>query len=29
VGDIITFEVDYTALMHLCNAPNVEKEFIR
>ena len=29
VGDIITFEVDYTALMHLCNAPSVEKVFTR
>jgi ornithine racemase len=29
VGDIITFEVDYTALMHLCNATSVEKEFTR
>ena len=29
VGDIITFEVDYTALMHLCNAPSVEKSYIR
>lgn len=29
VGDIMTFEVDYTALMHLCNAPSVEKEFVR
>lgn len=28
VGDIITFEVDYTALMHLCNAPNVEKLYL-
>lgn len=28
VGDIITFEVDYTALMHLCNAPNVEKVYL-
>jgi ornithine racemase len=27
VGDIITFEVDYTALMHLCNAPSVGKIF--
>jgi len=29
VGDILTFEVDYTALMHLCNAPSVGKEFTR
>lgn len=29
IGDIITFEVDYTALMHLCNAPGVEEVFIR
>jgi predicted amino acid racemase len=29
LGDIITFEVDYTALMHLCNAPGVEEVFIR
>jgi ornithine racemase len=29
VGDIIAFEVDYTGLMHLCNAPSVEKEFNR
>ncbi len=29
VGDVITFEVDYTALMHLCNAPSVEKAFVR
>ncbi len=29
VGDIIAFEVDYTALMHLCNAPSVEKEYVR
>lgn len=28
VGDIIIFEVDYTALMHLCNAPSVQMEFI-
>jgi len=28
VGDIITFEVDYTALMHLCNAPSVEKVYL-
>jgi ornithine racemase len=28
VGDIITFEVDYTALMHLCDAPSVQMEFI-
>jgi ornithine racemase len=29
VGDLITFEVDYTGLMHLCNAPSVEKVFTR
>jgi predicted amino acid racemase len=29
VGDVLTFEVDYTALMYLCNAPSVEKEFTR
>jgi len=29
VGDQVTFEVDYTALMHLCNAPSVEKVFVR
>jgi ornithine racemase len=28
VGDIISFEVDYTALMHLCNAPGVEKVYL-
>lgn len=27
-GDIVTFEVDYTALMHLCNAPSVEKVYL-
>jgi predicted amino acid racemase len=27
VGDIITFEVDYTALMHLCNTPSVDIMF--
>jgi predicted amino acid racemase len=25
VGDILTFQVDYTGLMHLCNSPSVEK----
>lgn len=29
VGDVITFEVDYTALMHLCNASGVEKFYTR
>lgn len=29
VGDIITFEVDYTALMHLCSAPSIEKYYLR
>ncbi len=28
VGDIITFEIDYTALMFLCNASSVSKVFI-
>lgn len=28
-GDIISFEVDYTGLMHLCNAPAISKIFIR
>lgn len=29
VGDIISFEVDYTGLMHLCNAPSVSKIYVR
>lgn len=29
VGDIVTFEVDYTALMHLCNGSGVDKAFTR
>lgn len=28
VGDIISFEVDYTALMFLCNTPHIQKIFI-
>jgi predicted amino acid racemase len=28
VGDIISFELDYTALLAACNSPGVEKVFV-
>jgi predicted amino acid racemase len=28
LGDIISFEVDYTALLYLCNTTDIEKKFI-
>jgi predicted amino acid racemase len=28
LGDIIAFEIDYTALLYLCNSPDIEKIFI-
>lgn len=28
IGDIISFEIDYTALLAACNSPGIKKEFI-